>query len=138
MTDPYKVLGVDRSASEDEIKKAYRTLAKKYHPDNYTNTPFADMAEEKMKQINEAYDTIQKERANGYSSHSASGFDAGGSSSASGGIYARIRQLINGGRVGEASVLLESVPSTDQLIKASAIKSASISDLQTGLTREDI
>ncbi|MBE6565393.1 MAG: J domain-containing protein [Ruminococcaceae bacterium] len=114
MTDPYKVLGVERSATEDEIKKAYRALAKKYHPDNYTNTPFADMAEEKMKQINEAYDTIQKERAGGTSTQNASSSYAGGSSSSSGGIYARIRLLINGGRVGEASVLLESVPSSER------------------------
>ena len=59
MTDPYKVLGVSPNASDDEIKAAYRQLAKKYHPDNYANNPLADLAEEKMREINEAYDMIQ-------------------------------------------------------------------------------
>lgn len=65
MTDPYVVLGVSRTASDEEIKKKYRELARKYHPDNYANNPLADLAQEKMKQINEAYDAITKERAGG-------------------------------------------------------------------------
>ncbi len=78
MTDPYSVLGVSRTATDEQVKKAYRDLARKYHPDNYANNPLADLAQEKMKQINEAYDQIQKERAGGakqssygYSSSSA-------------------------------------------------------------------
>ena len=63
MKDPYKVLGVAREATDEEIKKAYRELARKYHPDNYVNNPLADLVEEKMKEVNEAYDQIQKERA---------------------------------------------------------------------------
>ena len=53
MTDPYQVLGVSPSASDEEIKNAYRNLARKYHPDNYTDNPLADLAQEKMKEINE-------------------------------------------------------------------------------------
>ena len=60
MKDPYEVLGVPHGASEDEIKKAYRELARKYHPDNYANNPLADLAQEKMKEINEAYATLMK------------------------------------------------------------------------------
>lgn len=63
MRDPYEVLGVDPSASDDEVKKAYRELARKYHPDNYQNNPLADLAEEKMKEVNEAYDAVTKMRS---------------------------------------------------------------------------
>ena len=54
--DPYKVLGVSPDASEEELKAAYRELAKKYHPDNYADSPLADLANEKMQEVNEAYD----------------------------------------------------------------------------------
>ena len=56
--DPYKVLGVSPDATDDEVKQAYRKLAKKYHPDRYQNSPLADEASEKMKEINSAYDMI--------------------------------------------------------------------------------
>ena len=64
--DPYKVLGIKHGASYDEIKKAYRELAKKYHPDRYQNNPLADLAEEKMREINEAYDELMKNSGGGY------------------------------------------------------------------------
>ncbi|HCO50018.1 MAG TPA: molecular chaperone DnaJ, partial [Oscillibacter sp.] len=56
MRDPYEVLGVPSSATDEEVKKAYRNLARKYHPDNYHDSPLADVAQEKMKEINEAYE----------------------------------------------------------------------------------
>ena len=54
MNDPYKILGVSQNATDDEIKKAYRNLARKYHPDNFAGSAMAELAEEKMKQLNEA------------------------------------------------------------------------------------
>lgn len=107
MTDPYKVLGVSPSASDEEIKKAYRALAKKYHPDNYIDNPLSDLAAEKMKEINEAYDAITKARSSGgYTGGSqgtgSSGYD--GSSGSTG--YARIRELLNQNRITEAELLL--------------------------------
>ena len=50
--DPYKVLGVTPQTSDDDVKRAYRELARKYHPDNYVNNPLADLAEARMKEIN--------------------------------------------------------------------------------------
>lgn len=87
MTDPYKVLGVSPSASNDEIKKAYRELSRKYHPDSYVNNPLASLAEEKFKEVQEAYKQITQERENGssYQSYSGSSSYSGGYSSNYGG-----------------------------------------------------
>ncbi len=113
MNDPYKVLGVSRDATDDEIKKAYRELARKYHPDNYVDNPLADLVQEKMKEINEAYDQIQKMRAGGYSGNYAGG-SAGGHGSTQDGVYSgellRVRNLVNAGRYSEADISLDSIP----------------------------
>ena len=101
--DPYQILGVSRDASDEEIKKAYRELVKKYHPDNYANTPMADLAEEKMKEINQAYNQIKQNRAggNGDSDRGYGGnFDARQT-------YDRIRRMINSGDIAGADRLLE-------------------------------
>ena len=66
MTDPYKVLGVSRDASDDEVKKAYRTLSRKYHPDANINNPNKDQAEEMFKLVQQAYNQIMREREGGY------------------------------------------------------------------------
>ena len=79
MNDPYKVLGVSPTATDDEIKKAYYELARKYHPDNYSGSDLADVAEEKMKEVNEAYDQIKDMRENGGSTGARGGSYGGGS-----------------------------------------------------------
>ncbi len=112
MKDPYQVLGVSRDATDDEIKKAYRDLARKYHPDNYMNNPLSDLVEEKMKEINEAYDSIQKQRSSGHSTGGHTYTENGQSYSSSSGSFAKIRELINQGRYSEADIMLDSVSST--------------------------
>lgn len=69
--DPYSVLGVPSNASNDEIKKAYRELSRKYHPDSYVDNPLSGLAEEKFKEVQEAYDQVMKEREGGYSNGSS-------------------------------------------------------------------
>ena len=79
MTDPYQILGVSRDASDDEIKKAYRTLSRKYHPDANINNPNKDQAEAKFKEVQQAYQQIMKEREYGSSgSYGAGGYSSGG------------------------------------------------------------
>ncbi len=109
MNDPYAVLGVSPSASDEEIKRAYRELVKKYHPDNYNDNPLADLAEAKMKEINEAYDTVVKLRTQGgYQSSSGGGYSGGQSSySSRPTVFAQVRQLINQGNLSEAESLLQ-------------------------------
>ncbi len=66
MYDPYGVLGVGRNATEEEIKKAYKTLSRRYHPDANINNPNKEQAEEKFKEIQAAYQQIMKEKTSGY------------------------------------------------------------------------
>ena len=112
MKDPYMTLGVSRDATDEEIKKAYRALARKYHPDNYAGSDLADVAEEKMKEINEAYDMIGKMRAAG----GTGGSYTGGSSSQgyTSGNYAEIRYRINEGRFSDAEILLDAIPASQR------------------------
>ena len=119
MSDPYSVLGVKPDASDEEIKRAYRELARKYHPDNYQNNPLADLAEEKMKEINEAYDTINRMRSGGNSGgHQGQSAYRGSyqqqySGTSSGSLYNQVRQAINMGDISRAEQLLRNAPSQD-------------------------
>ena len=74
MFDPYSVLGVSKDATDEEIKKAYRKLSRKYHPDANINNPNKAQAEEKFKEVQQAYEQIMKEREYGPSYGSGSGF----------------------------------------------------------------
>ena len=109
MNDPYTTLGVSRYASDEEIKRAYRELARKYHPDNYVNNPLADLAQEKMKEINEAYDVIQKERAGNSPFQYQTRPADNAYHSTSSGPLADARSAINSGDLSRAEMILGSI-----------------------------
>ncbi len=109
--DPYKVLGVKPTDSDDAIKEAYRKLARKYHPDKYADNDLKELAEEKMKEVNAAYEEIQKMRQGG----SSGGYNSGNGSSYNGGYnYANIRRNINTGNIGAAEAELNSINAGDR------------------------
>ena len=113
--DPYKVLGVDKNATDEEIKSAYRDLAKKYHPDNYVGSPLADLAGEKMKEINEAYDKINRQRQQERERDESFGESESYSQSyRDESRFADIRQLINEQNFYEADVQLNAVDPSER------------------------
>ena len=123
MNDPYKILGVSPTATDDEVKAAYRALARKYHPDKYRDSDLAEMAGEKMKEINAAYDEIQKIRAgkatgqsgyggSSYGGNRTGGYSSGGYRSSGRGSYGDIRSLIHAGRILDAETLLDGIPAS--------------------------
>lgn len=109
MRDPYEVLGIRPNATDDEVKAAYRNLARKYHPDNYTDNPLSDLAQEKMQEINEAYDAIVRMRKDG-------GYQNGGYRAPQGGPsrYADIRNMIAQNRIMDAEMLLDGIPAASR------------------------
>ena len=115
MRDPYQVLGVPSTATDEEVKKAYRDLARKYHPDNYHDNPLADLAQERMKEINEAYEAVQSQRkaarAGGYSGGYQAGYQSGYQSGGS--RYQRIRMAISQGNLNLAEELLNAMTDHD-------------------------
>ena len=114
--NPYEVLGVREDATDEEIKEAYRALARKYHPDKYTDEGLKEMATEKMKTINEAYEEIKniragKSRAGGSGSYGGAGagsytYNAGGGSA----DFIEVRRLINAGAYMQAERILDAMP----------------------------
>ena len=106
--DPYKVLGVSQSATDAEIKTAYRNLAKKYHPDKYQGHDLADLAGERLKEINEAYDMIQKQRQQG-GSYSYTGSSSTGGSYSGSPQFNDIRMAIQRGDLTRADAMLDAM-----------------------------
>ena len=117
--NPYSVLGISENATDEQVKSAYRELAKKYHPDNYQDSPLKDLATEKMKEINEAYDEVQRLRKEGkrYQDGTNSSGAYGGYGAANGYTrtkYPEVRSYIQSGRLDDAETLLRGVPEANR------------------------
>ena len=136
--NPYTVLGVDPNATDEQIKQAYHELARKYHPDRYSDSGLSDLAGEKMKEINAAYEQIQRERAeggartdngytggnNGYTGGNNGGYDFYGAgagnynrqsySAEAQRAFTEIRNHINAGRLDEAEQMLVDIAQSDR------------------------
>lgn len=98
-------MGIKEGASEDEIKRAYRELVKKYHPDQYRDNPLSELAETKLREINEAYEILMK---NGSSNMRGSYENAGRGAGGSGGdMYSQVRVFINRGNINAAESMLD-------------------------------
>lgn len=131
--NPYKVLGVSENATKEEIRAAYLTLVKKYHPDKYTDTPLKELAGEKIKEINQAYEMLTKKPSSGASSSGSYGQQSYGQQSYGGyqgyqgyqgysyggaqgsytgpnaAEYARARGYINNGELNYARSVLDGI-----------------------------
>lgn len=114
MRNPYEVLGLKEGASEEEIKRAYRELVKKYHPDQYRDNPLAKLAEEKLREVNEAYDYLMKNGSFKRGSGSWQGSGANNTRSQwrshdESVLYNQIRININNGNIAAAEDMLERI-----------------------------
>lgn len=126
MADPYSVLGVSADATEEQIKDAYRRLARKYQEDSLTNGPLADVARQKMEELDRAYDAVvaaRRGQASGDAAYSgqyygAGGYGNGGYANGGYGAYGAyggsplgdVRAKIRAGRIDDAETLLDGVP----------------------------
>lgn len=110
VANPYEVLGISPNASNDEVKKAYRELSRKYHPDSYVDNPLSELAEEKFKEVQEAYDQIMKQRENGGYSYQAGGQSYSSASSSQETVELQAaRNYINARRFREALNVLAGI-----------------------------
>lgn len=134
--NPYEVLGVSRNATDDEIKRAYRELIKKYHPDSYEGNPLSSLAEEKFRQVQGAYDQIMRERSYGGGNY---GNSYGGSYGNAGGNYAEaelqaVHNYLSASRYGEALRELERISNrTSRWFYYSAIANVGLGNTMRGM-----
>lgn len=116
--NPYEVLGVKPGASQEEIKSAYRKLVKQYHPDQYVNNPLKDLAQEKLAEINKAYDMLKNGAGNSSYNSSSNGYNSSYNNSSNTysnntAIYAEVRSLIQMRNISMAESKLNAIKDRD-------------------------
>jgi curved DNA-binding protein CbpA len=111
MRNPYEVLEIKEGASKDEIKKAYKEMVKRYHPDQYGNNPLRDLAEEKLREVNEAYDTLMNKAGStpGYKENSYNEYSSDSNNSS----YNEIRRDLQSGNLRAAEDKLNRISTRD-------------------------
>lgn len=112
MRNPYEILGIREGASVEEIRKAYKELVRKYHPDQYRNNPLSDLAEEKLKEINEAYDYLMKKMESGRGSSGRQQEEArygNNRENTDRGLYDQVRIYVNMGNTAAAEEILNRI-----------------------------
>ena len=112
--NPYKVLGVSENASQEEIRKAYLTLVKKYHPDRYTDEAMKELANEKLKEVNQAYEMLVKKkddpRSQSYQTSGNYWQNRGSYTGEYRNEFAQVRSYLSQSNLSAAEALLRNIP----------------------------
>ncbi len=112
MKNPYEVLGIQENANDDQIKQAYKELARKYNEDNYSTGPLSGIAQKKMQEIDDAYDSIIMNRGSNFGSDNTQHKEEQNYqyNRPPRSEYNDIRTTIQNGRVDDAETLLDGIP----------------------------
>ena len=111
--NPYEILGVKQGASQEEIKSAYRKLVKQYHPDQYGDNPLKELAQEKLVEINKAYDMLKNNNSGNSSSYNTNNQQNSSNSGANSPIYMEVRRLIQMRNISVAEAKLNAITNRD-------------------------
>lgn len=119
MNNPYEILGVYENASDEEIKNAYREKARAIQTADYSNSPLSDIADRKMKELDDAYDAVMAQRRSGNSYSSQNNYgtytDTSYNSSYTPPTYQEIREKIRRNEIDAAQILLDNIPETSRI-----------------------
>ncbi len=119
MNNPYEILGVYENASDEEIKNAYREKARAIQTADYSNSPLSDIADRKMKELDDAYDAIMAQRRSGNSYSSQNNYgtytDTSYNSSYTPPTYQEIREKIRRNEIDAAQIMLDNIPETSRI-----------------------